>query len=375
MDDLEQQADEAVSRSDFAGARDLLLQVTHARPTEFQPWLKLAAMCRATGDDARALNAVESALSVQPIEFAALLMRATLLQSLDRPADAGPAFGRAIALAPDNAPPAMVQALAAARQNYAAWQNGEAHRLEAIAASVTSITPNLKRFISNAVRLTEADREGPTHYCYPALAERPFHDRAIFPWLELLEGATDIIQAEFEAVLAAKAAQLVPYIQYPDSVPLDQWKALNKNRDWTAIHLIERGTIVEANATHCPKTLEIMAQLPQPQIAKAGPNVMFSLLAPGTHIPPHTGIANTRLVCHLPLIVPDGCWFRVGEDRREWRRGEVWVFDDTVEHEAMNPSGQLRVILICDIWHPDLSEEERAGVTAVIGAGGGIHGL
>jgi aspartyl/asparaginyl beta-hydroxylase (cupin superfamily) len=102
---------------------------------------------------------------------------------------------------------------------------------------------------------------------------------------------------------------------------------------------------------------------------------MFSLLAPGAHIPPHTGISNARLVCHLPLIVPEGCWFRVKEDTRLWQRGKAWVFDDTVEHEAMNPSTELRVVMICDIWHPALDEAERAGIKAVIEAGGQLHGL
>jgi aspartyl/asparaginyl beta-hydroxylase (cupin superfamily) len=95
---------------------------------------------------------------------------------------------------------------------------------------------------------------------------------------------------------------------------------------------------------------------------------MFSLLAPGAHIPPHNGVANIRLVCHLPLIVPPGCWFRVGDERREWEVGKAWVFDDTIEHEAANPSESLRVILILDTWHPDLSRAERESVAAIMAA-------
>ena len=48
--------------------------------------------------------------------------------------------------------------------------------------------------------------------------------------------------------------------------------------------------------------------------------------------------------------------------------GEAWVFDDTIEHEAMNPSDQLRVVFIFDVWHPDLSEVERDAVRALIEA-------
>ena len=103
-------------------------------------------------------------------------------------------------------------------------------------------------------------------------------------------------------------------------------------------------------------------------ISGRSPNAMFSLLAPGTRIPPHNGVANTRLVCHLPLIVPEGCWFRVGAETRAWQVGEAFVFDDTIEHEAANDSDQLRVVLIFDVWHPDLDPIEREAVTAVIEA-------
>jgi aspartyl/asparaginyl beta-hydroxylase (cupin superfamily) len=95
---------------------------------------------------------------------------------------------------------------------------------------------------------------------------------------------------------------------------------------------------------------------------------MFSVLQPKTRIPPHTGIANTRLVVHLALIVPGGCGFRVGSETRAWREGEAWVFDDTIEHEAWNDSDRPRAILICDVWNPRLDEDERRAITALISA-------
>ena len=101
---------------------------------------------------------------------------------------------------------------------------------------------------------------------------------------------------------------------------------------------------------------------------------MFSLLAPHTAIPPHVGVNNTRLVCHLPLIVPEGCWFRVGAETRHWERGKAFVFDDTIEHEALNPSDQLRVVFIFDLWAPALSVSEREAVAAVISASGASLG-
>jgi Aspartyl/Asparaginyl beta-hydroxylase/Tetratricopeptide repeat len=370
----QRRADALAASGDFAAARKILKEIVATSPTP-ETWLKIGAMCRADGDLSAALEAVQNALAIDPLNFMALLMRATLLHTLGKEDDAGLAYGRALAQAPDDPPPSMAPVLDSARGRYGRWQEQQASALRSAVTQNATLSPALDRMITNAVRLTAAHREGPTHYCHPDLPEVPFFDRALFPWLPALEGVTDVIRAEFEAAAGAQAAELVPYIQYPETVPVAQWRELNHNPAWTAIHLLERGQIVEANARHCPQTMALLEAIPQPKIHGAGPNVMFSLLAPNTHIPPHTGIANTRLVCHLPLVVPDGCWFRVGNETRFWERGKAWIFDDTVEHEAMNPTDRLRVILIFDMWHPDLTANEREGVAAVIGAGGRIHGL
>jgi len=112
--------------------------------------------------------------------------------------------------------------------------------------------------------------------------------------------------------------------------------------------------------------MELLSRMPQPDIPGASANALFSLLAPHTAIPPHVGVNNARLLCHVPLVVPDGCWFRVGAETRMWREGEPFVFDDTIEHEALNPSDHLRVVMIFDIWHPDLTPGERDAVRAIV---------
>jgi aspartyl/asparaginyl beta-hydroxylase (cupin superfamily) len=92
---------------------------------------------------------------------------------------------------------------------------------------------------------------------------------------------------------------------------------------------------------------------------------MFSLLRPGARITPHTGTHNTRLTCHLPLIVPPDCGFRVGNETREWEEGKLLIFDDAIEHEAWNSSDRDRLILIFDIWRPELSEQEKREIGAL----------
>ena len=109
-------------------------------------------------------------------------------------------------------------------------------------------------------------------------------------------------------------------------------------------------------------------KIPLAIVTNRSPSVLFSLLRPGARIPPHTGLVNTRLICHLPLIVPPECGFRVGNDTRTPVEGKAWVFDDTIEHEAWNRSGQTRVILLFETWRPELSVEERAFVGAMFNA-------
>lgn len=379
---LEAEADARAGRGDLAGARQLLQQAAALGPGRIELWLKLAGLCRGMGDLPAALNAVAGALRLDPLGFLPLLLQASILEQQGEVAQAGEVYGYALAQLPPVPPSGLTGAIAQARRAYDAHTARKHDGLKlaqdsANAALAPREFARLDRFRSNIVRRTRPYHAEPTHFHYPGLREREYHDREDFPWLATLEAATDAITAEFHALMASERAELVPYVQYPDDVPLRQWAELNHNRAWTAIHLVQSGEVIEANARHCPQTMKVLDILEQPDIPGRGPNAMFSLLAPGAHIPPHHGVSNARLVCHLPLIVPAGCWFRVGDSRYDWERGRAWVFDDTIEHEAMNGGDALRVILIIDTWHPDLSAEERKAVSAVIAASdsAGTEGL
>lgn len=375
---LEQAADRAAASGDFAAAKAKLEEAVRADETSNLLWMKLSAMRRASGDARGALAAVERALALSPLDFSALLSRAMLLEALGDPM-AGEEFGNALAQAPpdDQIAEPMKPALARARQRWQAHQAAlESKLLEVIPVSLSSAERRrAERLVTNRSRRTRHYHSEPRDYHYPGLPELEFHDRELFPELEAFERAAPDIRAEFDALIAAEAAEMVPYIQYPERVPLAQWRELNHNPKWTAIHLLQNGYRVDKNARHCPRTMEAVAKMPQPFVRNASPNAMFSLLAPRTRIPPHTGAANTRLVCHLPLIVPPRCGFRVGATTREWRVGEAFVFDDTIEHEAWNESDELRVVLIIDLWAPALSTHEREAVSAIIGAAGPTVGV
>ena len=90
-----------------------------------------------------------------------------------------------------------------------------------------------------------------------------------------------------------------------------------------------------------------------------GGETLFSVLRPGTHLRPHCGSTNTRLTCHLGLVVPRGCRIRAGDEWRTWKEGEVLVFDDSWEHEVRHEGESDRVVLLINFWHPDLPPSER----------------
>lgn len=370
---LEQQADQAAAAGQFATARALLEQAVQADQAEPGLWLKLSAMRKAAGDLQGALAAIDCFLPSSPLDFSALLSRALILENLGDP-NAGEEYGNALAQLPqgEKIPAPMRPAVAHAQKRCDEYRQALEQRLLKELPPGLSVAERSRaeRFVSNRSRRTRHFHQDPSDFHFPGLPELEFHDPGQFPGLAKIEQATGNIRAEFDALIAAEAAEMVPYIQYPERVPMRQWRELNHNRKWTAIHLLQNGAQIEANARHCSKTIEAVSRMDLPQVPGASPNAMFSLLAPRTRIPPHTGVANTRLVCHLPLIVPPGCGFRVGETIREWHAGEAFVFDDTIEHEAWNDSDELRVVLIFDLWPPALDPGDRQSVAAVIGASG-----
>jgi aspartyl/asparaginyl beta-hydroxylase (cupin superfamily) len=207
----------------------------------------------------------------------------------------------------------------------------------------------------------------PKVYYFPGLPQIQFYGREQFPWLTQLERATDAIRQELRAVMADPAA-FSPYVTGDANRPRKDQAGMLNNPAWSAFYLWKNGEPVAANSERCPATLAALESAPLARVQNRSPSILFSLLQPGAHIPPHNGLVNTRLICHLPLIVPGPCRFRVGNDVREWREGEAWVFDDTIEHEAWNTTRETRVILLFDIWRPELGDEERRMVASLFGA-------
>jgi len=375
VEPLKAAADRAMARGDPRTAKDLFERAVVLARDRLDIWLGLAACRRAVGDPEGALAATQGALTVDPRCFPALLMKGSLLESMGLVAQADAAYGPALLLAPpeDSLPEPMRRGLARARDVHDRRAADLAASLRLEAESAAERLPaaeagRIDTFIEAMTGRRKIFHQEPVQHHYPGMPPVEFHDRAEFPWLADLEARTDAIRAEVLAVWAEGSPDLEPYIDYADGVPLDQWAQLNRSLKWSAFHLIKGGALVEANCRRCPATMEALALVDQPKVPGRSPAAMFSILRPRTRLPPHTGVANTRLVLHLPLIVPEGCGFRVGGETRQWREGQAWVFDDTIEHEAWNDSDLPRAILICDVWSPNLSPGERDMIARLVSA-------
>lgn len=254
---------------------------------------------------------------------------------------------------------------------------GRAHsrreaRLTALGLAPHQRSPRLRTSLELAARprpygdraAAEAYPQDPTHYRYPGLPRVQFFDPEQFDWAPKIEAATAAIREELTGLLAKGTDELRPFVQNDDGMPLGVGKALADGRDWGVLALCEQGWIDPGYIERCPRTWDILLRnAPVPRVPGWGPSVIFSMLKAGAHIGAHTGMYDTRLICHLPLIVPPGCRFRVGDEVREWQEGKLLIFDDTIEHEAWNDGPEDRVVLIFDIWRPELTDQEKLELT------------
>jgi Aspartyl/Asparaginyl beta-hydroxylase len=143
-----------------------------------------------------------------------------------------------------------------------------------------------------------------------------------------------------------------------DDLFQDEAESIRRTGRWSVIFLHEMGRPNDEVLARCPVTRDVLAR--HRAVTTRGGLAYFSCLDPHTRVAPHQGPTNMRLRCHLGLEVPDECGIRVGGVVRGWTDGECIVFDDSFSHEAWNDSDRRRVVLIVDVWHPDLSEDEVA---------------
>jgi aspartyl/asparaginyl beta-hydroxylase (cupin superfamily) len=330
---------------------------------------KLAREARDRGDAAGESAALERLLAADPRNLAALVRRADLYAAAGDARSASSFYLMALRLAPPTGPPKELAAdLARAKQacdRYAVEYRDYLTRN--LAARGFDPARSSRRFADSVDMILGQKRiylQEPKYYYFPGLPQVQFYGREGFPWFDALEAGTAEIRAELESVLGEPGA-FAPYVTGHANRPKKEEMGLLNNPAWSAFYLWKNGEPVAGNVERFPKTMQALAGAPLAHVPNRSPSILFSLLRPGTHIPPHHGLVNTRLICHLPLIVPGKCRFRVGNDTRDWVEGRGWAFDDTIEHEAWNGSDRTRVILLFDVWRPELTEDERRLVVSL----------
>jgi tetratricopeptide (TPR) repeat protein len=331
-----------------------------------------AISCDRLTDAATALRSISAAIVVEADNFVYLMLKADLLVKLGEHRGASAFYQAALGLAPvgDHLPDDVKREVARAH-NMCTYYKNELEQLILARLAVTNARalplPRIAESLDLLFGRAEAYIQRPRYFLFPGLAAIRFFDPAGFAWLSALEAETDAITAELINVMADDAA-FRPYVEGNPNRPVNAQNGMLNNPEWSAFYLVKQGKVVAQNASRCPNTMQAMSSLPLTNIPNRSPSVLFSLLKPGAHIPPHNGLINTRLIVHLPLIVPPNCRFRVGSETREWVRGKAWVFDDTIEHEAWNDSNETRVILLFEIERPDISATEHQQVCAIFEA-------
>ncbi|XP_054046637.1 aspartyl/asparaginyl beta-hydroxylase isoform X1 [Rissa tridactyla] len=149
------------------------------------------------------------------------------------------------------------------------------------------------------------------------------------------------------------------------SLFLPEDENLREKGDWSQFTLWQQGRKNENACKSVPKTCALLERFPEATGCRRG-QIKYSIMHPGTHVWPHTGPTNCRLRMHLGLVIPkEGCRIRCAQENRTWEEGKVLIFDDSFEHEVWQDAGSYRLIFIVDVWHPELSAQQRRTLPAI----------
>lgn len=360
-----------VRAGDVEAAQSMLRRIADGPTPSADAWLLIAGLEQRAGNDAAEREALVAALRIAPRHLPALLTRGSFERRRGDDRAAALFYRTALAAAAATPPPPQLhpplrEAEAFLAQAGARFAQTMAAALADAGLDAANSPPRVAEAIDMLLGKRELYLQQPSMFYYPGLAQRPFFEREAFDWVPQLEAATGRIRAELLALLAGDEA-FTPYVRSADDGPAPSNHLLD-DPSWGAVHLFESGQPHPVHAARCPDTMAALATTPQPSIGSRSPMALFSRLRPGTHIRPHHGVFNTRLICHLPLIAPPGCAIRVGADTRTWREGELLIFDDSFEHEAWNRGDRDRIVLLFEIWRPDIAQDERRAITTLLAA-------
>lgn len=330
------------------------------------PLLLLAQACNRLGDRDGEEAALQARLVEDSRDLMALLAMADLKTRAQDDRAATSYYRTALAQAAGATVPPALHPILNRAQAFLEQANAtfERHLRDGLnEAGLQGGGPRIAQAIDLLTGKAQLYPQQPSMFYFPGLPQRQFFEREEFAWLAEVEAAVPAMQSELRAILA-EGQDFRPYVETPKDRPAPN-NPLRDDPAWGAQYFWRNDAIVPENAARAPATMAALAAAPMPHITGRSPMALWSLLKPGTHIQSHNGMLNTRLICHIPLIVPGDCALRVGNETRAWETGRALIFDDSIEHEAWNRSGETRVILLFEIWRPDIMAEERAALTTL----------
>ena len=361
-------------------ALELLERAVGAAPEDPMTRHHLGRAYEVAPDAGKAAEAHAAAVRLEPAFFIARLHLGGCLERLGRWEDALVQYKRALDDAqgqgrwlnqettPPPLRPLVTQAVVAVR-------NGRRQLFQALLAplrdrygreSMDRVERCLRIYLNEEPPVYPDPRQRPSFLLFPGLPTSAYIERAALPWVDQLEAQTPAILAELQQLLPSAAGR--ERVFGSDALEAENLRGLEVAPSWNGYYFYRHGERRDDNCRSCPDTSRALDALPLARVREHGPEVLFSVFTTGTHLLPHRGVTNTRVVGHLPLLVPEDSALRVGGEIHVWRPGEVVVFDDTYEHEAWNRSPRTRVVMIFDTWNPYLTEAERAAVTDLVTA-------
>lgn len=178
-------------------------------------------------------------------------------------------------------------------------------------------------------------------YLFSAVPARPYLDRRDFPELDLLRENWQLIREE--ALGLSGQGHIRAALRNNDA----GFNSFFKTR-WKRFYLTWYGEPLPSAQALCPRTVELLRQVPSVKAA------MFALLPPGAHLNPHRDPFAGSLRYHLGLSTPnhEDCRICVDGEFHSWRDGEDVLFDETFVHWAENRTDTPRIILFCDVERP-----------------------
>jgi aspartyl/asparaginyl beta-hydroxylase (cupin superfamily) len=371
---IARQAVGALQSGNSFQARRLFEQIVTFPESDPTAWLGLAFACAQQNDSDAALAAVDRLLELEPDNIRGNIFKGDHLEHTGDSRAAIQYYQGALRLAaratdhPEDVLEGLERAQKACELLEDEYQDFLLKRIGEEGFDLGSTSLRFRQSLDILFGKMDVFYQQPRRFYFPGLPQIQFYEREDFDWVESIEAATDEIRAELYGVLE-DTSRFSPYLESDDTHLSPSGTDLVDNEDWGACYLWRYGECNEEEASLCPTAFKVLEAAPQPDIPGQAPIALFSRLRPQTRIPPHTGMVNTRLICHLPLIVPENCGaIRVGNEARPWVQGEMLIFDDSMLHEAWNDSGSERVVLLFDVWRPELSEEERALVGTVLTA-------